>query len=1325
MAAKIGTSGRDDTSEQSPTQQKHKKKNKHVSYSYNDIVILDDDRIGKIKFIGALSYHSETWCGLILSTPTGTHNGIVKNRKYWICKHNHGTFVKRSQIRSIKQERIGTRFTIHQMVKTPKGKGYIRFIGAIYHKHSLVEEEWFHENGKKDKRISDVMYGIELCDQIGENSGSIGTDYYFTCPHYRGMFYKESDLIYIEEDTPKRITNKSKLDDTISKALIDDTVLTEQDEDSLSDSSSDDEFLSSDEMKRLSLTVNGQTVDDRLSFARILSGFKHVQKKALSNVRARAQQYEDMTKHTQRFSIHKREEKTEAELAKDIIKNARRQRADTLPHTVGSASFTQPQLRFVDAMIQEREKKPNKPASLSNPVSPRSTLLKDRSKAKDNASGFNRVIPKGKRAKRRNKMRFDEFSSNMIDPNGQPRPLSPTSSLNATDTIAEEEGDVEQESPMNTPIASTKDDASVRVPFSKLRGRTQSAGSMSKSVPMNQNNNNKLTTKSVAISCADDTTSNGSDCSGSMSSHGYVSPGIISPGGGMSNLRLQDSASLNLEDDNHSVAVVSNDDDEIEGGDSKEDEMDEQTPFKLKAKPDSPFDVSSTRSDFEKVAEVLMLECNNPKNLFRILKGVASKLKLPNPKYRRIDTQNSFLQNKLLRFDGAEEFLRLLGFGQSTNNQNIWYCERDQPPLSVLDCATNVCNDCLLKCNNKRATVDMLKKFSKNDSKKKKKKKQRKKKKKKKAEKNMDSLNENAVFVELRNGSIHVDGTMSGEGEAQNECDAVEVMIEDEDAKQEELPQPQSTLGKPSGIEKLSLSPQNSMDMQGEGYHCVTPNGSDAATPRTMSLRIDDLDEIKFEQELEGGDEDRFQLSDIVWSVTHKMNTDTAARAIILLCFPMFSDEYKLIKCLIERFFEPEWSGQVTSKTGTSTAEVSMSISDSDYSETASLLAKFDFQTHAASMLRIESCWEVQVKVISFLQQWMRTYWGEDWDENDKLLEIVGQFCAKIENCYRNDPSVSEKQVQGGLKLVKMVHKTMDVQGRTFENNVRKHEAESATMSKFSKLTDMEPAVNKLRYGFVKVDNKRLAEQITLLDFKYFRAIKKRECLGQAWKKVDKLQIAPNICALIDQFNKMSKWVQATILLAKNVKTRGRLIKKFIKISYELLTLRNFQSFCAFHLALSSAVIHKLTQAWTHVPAKHRVRFEEMRVIFNTANNMGYLRKLHREAHPPLVPYTGIFLADLVSIEEGNRKHKDDGSVNFAKLMRLSNAIDNILLYQRTQYELQQDIAVQSLLLQDFKINAKLDADYIYKFSADVARKDLPLKKKSMLSIFSSAGSTK
>lgn len=501
---------------------------------------------------------------------------------------------------------------------------------------------------------------------------------------------------------------------------------------------------------------------------------------------------------------------------------------------------------------------------------------------------------------------------------------------------------------------------------------------------------------------------------------------------------------------------------------------------------------------------------------------------------------------------------------------------------------------------------------------------------------------------------------------------------------------------------------------------------------KTPSIQIEDatetltLDDRKFDEELEG-DEDRFQLQDIVWSITHKDNTDKEARSIILLTFPTFSNDMKLLKCLIERFFASDG----TSSKDNSSRRDSLSASVESESNTATTdtltessatVSKFDsyFMSGTLNVHRIESIWEVQIKVISFIQHWMRTYWAEDWDGNEKLLDFVEQFCDKIENGYKNDPTMDDKDVKKGMKLIKMIHQTMDFQEATLRKIDRSKSLrqQSSPHNKFDRIMDVNSSVSKMRYDFVKISNERLAEQITLLDFKLFASIQKRECLGQSWKKKNKYEIAKNICALIDQFNRMSKWVQATILLATNVKKRGRLIKKFIKIANELLMLRNFQSLCAFHGALTSVPIHKLKTAWSYVPAKHIARFEEMRVIFNTRGGMANLRKLHREAHAPLVPYTGIFLSDLVSIEEGHKKKKDDGSVNFAKLMRLNSAIDGILIYQRTPYEIGDDPAIQNLLLEDFKTNEKLDADYIYTFSAVIAKQDMPMKKKSMLSLF-------
>ena len=53
---------------------------------------------------------------------------------------------------------------------------------------------------------------------------------------------------------------------------------------------------------------------------------------------------------------------------------------------------------------------------------------------------------------------------------------------------------------------------------------------------------------------------------------------------------------------------------------------------------------------------------------------------------------------------------------------------------------------------------------------------------------------------------------------------------------------------------------------------------------------------------------------------------------------------------------------------------------------------------------------------------------------------------------------------------------------------------------------------------------------------------------AQAWSKKDKDLQAPNICAMIEQFNCVTSWVQQEILAIENITKRAAMLKKFIKI---------------------------------------------------------------------------------------------------------------------------------------------------------------------------------
>ena len=347
----------------------------------------------------------------------------------------------------------------------------------------------------------------------------------------------------------------------------------------------------------------------------------------------------------------------------------------------------------------------------------------------------------------------------------------------------------------------------------------------------------------------------------------------------------------------------------------------------------------------------------------------------------------------------------------------------------------------------------------------------------------------------------------------------------------------------------------------------------------------------------------------------------------------------------------------------------------------------------------------------------MKNYWEADFASSEELVNTIEDFIEKALNCYKNPDDFTPEEQKKGKTLLSYITKTINFQENQFELKMKQELlAKTKSSSKFNDILGMDKTVKERRYNFVKMNNYEIAKVITLMDFEFFQKIEKRECLSQSWKKKNKHELAPNILGLIDHFNKISKWVQATILLATNVKKRGRLIKKMIKIASELLLMRNFQSLGAFHGALTSAPIFKLKSAWSYVPAKHIIKFEEIKIIFQTTNNMSNLKKLMRNAKPPMIPYIGIFLSELVSIDEGNRMRKNDGSINFSKLMRLNNQINSILIHQQNKYTILKEfknykMEIKQLLLADFNINDKLTPDDLWSMSKDVCKRDLPHKK--------------
>lgn len=110
--------------------------------------------------------------------------------------------------------------------------------------------------------------------------------------------------------------------------------------------------------------------------------------------------------------------------------------------------------------------------------------------------------------------------------------------------------------------------------------------------------------------------------------------------------------------------------------------------------------------------------------------------------------------------------------------------------------------------------------------------------------------------------------------------------------------------------------------------------------------------------------------------------------------------------------------------------------------------------------------------------------------------------------------------------------------------------------------------------------------------------------------------------------------------------------------------------------------------------AKALADWEDLREACFHEKNYANLRRLIQIAAPPLIPYPGMYLSDLLFTDEGN-KDTIDGLINFAKFRLVSQIIRRVQQYQLTGYDLTEHLPLQKMLLEV----TSLDDDTLYEIS--------------------------
>jgi RasGEF domain len=162
-----------------------------------------------------------------------------------------------------------------------------------------------------------------------------------------------------------------------------------------------------------------------------------------------------------------------------------------------------------------------------------------------------------------------------------------------------------------------------------------------------------------------------------------------------------------------------------------------------------------------------------------------------------------------------------------------------------------------------------------------------------------------------------------------------------------------------------------------------------------------------------------------------------------------------------------------------------------------------------------------------------------------------------------------------------------------------------------------------------------MALQITCMDFyKFFKYLREHEFLDCAWMKSTKEESAPNILRLIRRFNNGAEWVAAEVLQGETAELRVARAEKLIDIADELLRLHNYSSMMMIVSGFMSTPVYRLKTLWEDISSKHFKKLQNMRTILDATGNHGNYRKHFASVPSPKLPFIGLYLTDLVYLQE-------------------------------------------------------------------------------------------